>query len=215
MRFDLGPPIRAPPFWIWPRFSRVQSESVILPLFGRLPWFTRSSKSWWAREPVQSYSVLFPFGHPYCRRRTGRGHSEPPGFAGPGCSARMLGPEPRPSGAPLLVIAPYGFTAAQPPVKAPPNAHPPNVPWMPRPMATLGFLPLPVFDAVSGNRMMTRHGRLVYYVNVDITHTVADVEPVLRRMFSNPRLTVGRPIPEDTSLPIRAVTRETKGRGCP
>ena len=128
------------------------------------------------------------------------------------CLARMLGPVPLPYGGNLGTVPylGYGF-AAQPPVKAPPNAHPPNVPWMPRPMATLGFLPLPVFDAVSGNRMMTRHGRLVYYVNVDITHTVADVEPVLRRMFSNPRLTVGRPIPEDPSLPILAVTNKRQG----
>ena len=78
----------------------------------------------------------------------------------------------------------------------------------------LGFRPLPVFNAVSGNHM-TRHtvGQppQVYYIIVDITHTVADVEPVLRRMFSNPRVTVVRPIPEDPSLSIRAVTNERQG----
>ena len=46
---------------------------------------------------------------------------------------------------------------------------------------------------------------------VDITHTVADVEYVLQGMFSNPRLTVAMPIPEDPSLPIRAVTNERQG----
>ena len=77
-------------------------------------------------------------------------------------------------------------------------------------MATLGFLRLPVFNAFSGNHMELR-GRKAY-VNVCIlTHTVGDVVLVLRNMFSNPLLTMVRPIPEDPSLPIRAVTNERQG----
>jgi hypothetical protein len=76
-------------------------------------------------------------------------------------------------------------------------------------MATLGFRPLPVFNALSGKHM-TRQGRLVY-VNVGIRHTVADVEPELRDVFSNPGLTMVRPNPEDPSLPIRAVTNHRHG----
>ena len=76
-------------------------------------------------------------------------------------------------------------------------------------LVELGFRSLPVFNALSGDHMI-RQGRLAY-VDVDITHTVADVEPVLRLMFSNPRLTVARPIPEDSSMPIRAVTNERQG----
>ena len=79
---------------------------------------------------------------------------------------------------------------------------------------------MPVFNAVSGDHMTATSNAREWmslepypvHIMVDITHTVADVEYVLRGMFSNPRLTVAMPIPEDPSLPIRAVmTKEMQG----
>ena len=51
------------------------------------------------------------------------------------------------------------------------------------------------------------------YLNVDITHTAADVELVLRQWFSDEQIRVAKPISEDPSLPIRAMmtTNETQG----
>jgi hypothetical protein len=177
MRVDLGPEIRYPPFWIWPRFSRVQSESVLLPFGLGLGTVLRTGR----RRP----------------------YSEPPGFN-------------RPAG------------AQQPLVQAPPTAP---LPWLcgPQPQeATLGFRPLPVFNALSGDHMtiaqrarhISGHDHVtppgepcMLYLNVDITHTAADVELVLRQWFSDEQIRVAKPISEDPSLPIRAMmtTNETQG----
>jgi hypothetical protein len=193
MRVDLGPPppLRSLP-WFAPkwRFSRVQSESVLL-----------------AFRPGAKYNNL----------RTGRRrpYSEPPGFN-------------RPAGAQQPLVVP-----------APPPAAPP--PWLcgAEPEATLGFRPLPVFNAVSGNHMtnaqrarhilksifendhMTPPVREqiramepdMLYLNVDITHTVADAQSALRRWFQDPQLTVVKPNPEDPSLPIRAMTTNEMQQG--
>ena len=86
-----------------------------------------------------------------------------------------------------------------------------------RPMATLGFCRLPVFNAVSGSHMTRPVATssvvepVPAYVNVDITHTAGDVELRLREMFSNPRLTLIAPRPADESMPIRALTNERQG----
>jgi hypothetical protein len=82
-------------------------------------------------------------------------------------------------------------------------------------MAMLGFRPLPVFNAVSGDHMTATSNAREWmslepypvHIMVDITHTVADVESVLRSMFSNPWITVTMPKPEDPSLPIRAMMK--------
>jgi hypothetical protein len=82
-------------------------------------------------------------------------------------------------------------------------------------MAMLGFRPLPVFNAVSGDHMTATSNAAEWlslepypvHIMVDITHTVADVESVLRSMFSNPWITVTMPKPEDPSLPIRAMMK--------
>ena len=177
MRVDLGPPplLRSLP-WFAPkwRFSRMQSESVLLPYYRMDPWTGR-------RRP----------------------YSEPPGFN-------------RPAG------------AQQPLVQAPPTAP---LPWLcgPQPQeATLGFRPLPVFNALSGDHMtiaqrarhISGHDHVtppgepcMLYLNVDITHTAADVELVLRQWFSDEQIRVAKPISEDPSLPIRAMmtTNETQG----
>jgi hypothetical protein len=75
MRFDLGPPMRAPRFWM-----------------PRLPWFTPK----WRFSRVQSDSALLPFTHPagVGNRRLGRWHSEPPGFARSGWM--LFGQDARP-----------------------------------------------------------------------------------------------------------------------
>ena len=104
----------------------------------------------------------------------------------------------------------------------------------------MGFRPLPVFNAVSGNHMtnaqrarhilksifendhmMTPPVREqiramepdMLYLNVDITHTVADAQSALRRWFQDPQLTVVKPNPEDPSLPIRAMTTNEMQQG--
>jgi hypothetical protein len=158
-----------------------------------LPWMAPK----WRIPRVQSDSVLRPCGHPSSAPTwylSGRGHSEPPGFT-------------RPPGCPLLPQGvPSSFPAAPPP-------------WLcgPRPTAALGFQPLPVFNAVSGDHItrhmfgLPRREPSPVYIHVDITHTVADVQLALRRMFANRGLTVQRPIPGDPSLPIRAMTNERQG----
>ena len=101
-------------------------------------------------------------------------------------------------------------------VQQPPPVKPPWLcsPWS---QAMMGFRPLKVFNAFSGNHM-TRYNFLdepyPVHIMVDITHTVADVEYILQGMFSNPRLTVAMPIPaEDPSLPIRAVMTKEMQQG--
>ena len=138
------------------------------------------------------------------RTRTVRQHSAPP--------IALTGTH-RPDLCLPVVARPFKVPFPHPP---PHLAHPPRLFETP-----LGFRCLPVYNALSSEQMTfvpgtasatQGHRGAPAFLNVDITHTVEDVECSLRALFARPQVSLVEPRPADLNTPIRsALTNETTG----